>query len=89
MNDEELRTLALDRLKKRSEFRNYLGIWLLVSILVTVGWAITGPQQYFWPAWPIAGMGIGALAQFWSLYVRRDVTEADVAAEVQRLSQPR
>jgi hypothetical protein len=52
------------------------------SFLVAV-WAMTG-GGYFWPAWVIAGWGVGMLLGFWD-YVRGPVTEADVDEELRRM----
>ena len=61
MNDEELREFARKRLKKQADYRNYLWVWLGVSLLCSGIWFITSPAEYFWPIWVIFGMGIGAL----------------------------
>ena len=60
MNTEELRNLARKRLKARRDFWNYCGVWLGVTIIVTAVWLLTDPGGYFWPIWPIGGMGIAA-----------------------------
>lgn len=60
MNNDELRTLARKRLKARRDFWNYCGVWLGVSLIVTAVWLLTDPGGYFWPIWPIGGMGIAA-----------------------------
>jgi len=89
MDDEELRKSARARLKARSDFKHYLWVWLGVSLIVVVIWLITGYRTYFWPAWPIAGMGIGAFFMALSAYGpgTRVITDADVDAEVEKLRQ--
>ena len=61
MNDEELREFARKRLKKQADYRNYLWVWLGVSLLCSGIWFITSPTEDFWPVWVILWMGIGAL----------------------------
>ncbi|MFN5058312.1 MAG: 2TM domain-containing protein [Chloroflexota bacterium] len=75
------------RLKKQQEFKQYLSVWLGVSVLVTVIWFITTPTGYFWPVWPIFGMGIGAFFQWREAYGEppREITDADIDAEIQRI----
>jgi len=92
MDNNELRDIAASRLQARIDLRQYLVVWLGVSALVIAIWAVTaatvGHTYYFWPIWPIAGMGIGAAAKASAAYggSRSFVTEADIDAEVARLS---
>jgi len=92
MDNNELRDIAATRLRACSDLRQYLLAWAGVSVLVVAIWAVTafnaGSTYYFWPAWPIAGMGIGAAVKALGAYgsPRGYVTEADIDAEVTRLS---
>jgi hypothetical protein len=88
MNNEELRELAKKRLKAKSDFYNYLLVWLGVSLLVTVIWFISNPGGYFWPAWVIGGMGIAAFFQAVAVYgpARGIITEQAIDAEVNRIT---
>ena len=88
MDQDELRKLAKTRLKAKAEFKNFLWIWLGVSGLLVVIWAISGYGTYFWPAWPIAGMGIAAFFIGLSAYgpTNRLITESDIDAEVAKLT---
>ncbi|MDO7883337.1 2TM domain-containing protein [Antiquaquibacter soli] len=85
MNDDELRSLAVKRLKARSDFYRYLLVWLAVSAIVTFVWWMTG-AGYFWPGWVIGGMGIAALFQAIDVFGKHGViTDAAVDAEVEKL----
>lgn len=92
MDNDELRTLAKRRLKAKADFRQFLWIWLGVSLLLLAIWAITstttGHLLYFWPIWPIGGMGVAAFFMGLDAYGpgRHMVTEADIDAEVERMS---
>jgi len=88
MNNDELRTLATKRLKARRDFYNYLGIWLGVSIIVIAVWALTTPGSYFWPIWPIGGMGIAAFFIGLDAFgpSRGIITEQAIDEEVARLN---
>lgn len=92
MDTNELRDIAAARLHARIDLRQYLFVWAGVSALVVAIWAVTavtvGHSYYFWPIWPIAGMGIGAAVKASAAYGSRRsyVTEADIDVEVARLS---
>jgi len=88
MDNEELRTLARKRLKAKSDFRQFLWIWLGVSILLVVIWAVTNPGGYFWPAWPIGGMAVAAFFIGLDAYGpgRGVITDDQVDAEIRRMN---
>ena len=88
MENDELRTLAKRRLTARNEFNTYLLVWLGVSVLVVAIWALTNAGGYFWPVWPILGMGIGAVAKGYQV-IRPEhgyISEEAIDAEAARLS---
>ena len=77
------------RLNDQRDFQKYLTVWGGVSLLVTVIWALTG-MGYFWPMWPILGMGLGAYFQWREAYgpiEKREISEADIDAEIERINQ--
>jgi uncharacterized membrane protein len=88
MTDEELRKAARRRLKAKSNFWSFLGVWAAVSVLLTAIWFITSPGGYYWPIWAIFGMGVAALFAGLDAYGpgRRYHTEADVDAEIERMT---
>ena len=59
-NEAALRKAAEKRIQSRRGFYYYLGVWAIVSIILTGVWALSG-AGYFWPIWAIGGMGIAAL----------------------------
>jgi hypothetical protein len=88
---DDIRKLAKKRLKAQQDFKQFLGIWLGVSLLLVAIWAFTsfstGHALYFWPAWPIGGMGVAAFFIGLDAYGpgQRGITEADIDAEVERI----
>lgn len=92
MDTNERRDIATARLTARLHFRQYLLVWAGVSVLVVGIWVATsatvGHALYFWPVWPILGMGIGAAAKAMSVYGGPwgVISEAAVDAEVARMS---
>lgn len=87
MDDNEIREVAKKQLKRQAEFKRYLWVWLAISLMLTVIWALTGLGTYFWPIWAIFGMGVGALFSGLDAYAKntRIISEADIDAEVHRL----
>jgi hypothetical protein len=87
MDDDELRALATKRLKAKADFHQFLLVWLGVSVLVTVIWAVTNFGGYFWPGWVIGGMAVAAIFQAIAVYgpPRGVITEGAIAAEMNKL----
>ena len=89
---DELRVLARKQLKKKQDFKSFMGIYFGVALLLTVIWFLTTPGTYYWPIWAIFGMGIAAFfigVDAYGPFKKRVITEADVDAEVERISRKR
>ena len=82
--EPDLRTRALQRLRKKADFRVHLLIFCLVNGMFVIIWAMT-TSSFFWPIFPIAGWGVGLVANAYEVYVKEEPTEAQVDAEVERL----
>lgn len=84
------REQALARLQAKREFSTHLTIYWLVMTLLTVIWFLTtGWGNYFWPVWPMIGWGLGVAIHGATLLTDRDPTEAQIAAEEEKLRQRR
>ena len=83
-DDQALRERAVKRLKKQRDFRIHLLMYVLINGLLVVIWAMTG-AGFFWPIFPIAGWGIGVVANAWDAYGRDVPTEAEIRREMDRL----
>lgn len=88
MTEPDLREIARRRLKARADFRQFLLIWGAVSIIVVGVWALTTPGGFFWPVFPVAGIGIAAMFMAIDAYGPnpKTITEADIDAEVRRMT---
>lgn len=77
------RQAAIRRLGAKREFRNHLGVFVIVNTMLIIIWAATG-AGYFWPIWPIVGWGIGLAAHALAVYGRKPMTEDDIQTEMGR-----
>jgi hypothetical protein len=81
--EEELRTQATERVRKRRDLSAHVVVYVIVNAGLIGVWAMTG--GYFWPAWVLFCWGIGLTLNVWDVYFRRPVTEHDIAQEMDRL----
>jgi hypothetical protein len=82
--EQELREQAVERLKKKRDFRGHVFIYVAVNAMLVAIWAITG-ADFFWPIFPILGWGIGVAANAWDVYGRKPLTEDEIQREAERL----
>ena len=87
-SEQELRKLAVSRLKKKRDFRTHVVIYVIVNAMLVGIWAVTG-AGFFWPIFPILGWGIGVGANAWDVYGRKPITEDEVQRETERLRSER
>jgi hypothetical protein len=87
-NEQELRRLAVSRLKKKRDFSTHIVIYVIVNAMLVGIWAVTG-AGFFWPIFPILGWGIGVGANAWDVYGRKPITEDEVQRETDRLRSER
>jgi hypothetical protein len=84
--DQELRDQAIERLKKRRDFRGHVFIYVAVNAMLVAIWAITsGGDDFFWPIFPILGWGIGVAANAYDVYGRKPISEDEIRREADRL----
>ncbi len=91
MADEEATELsareqAVDRLKKKRDFRGHVLIYVLVNAFLVAIWAITNPGGFFWPVFIIGGWGIGVVMNAWDVFWRKDISEQDIRREEGRMA---
>jgi fatty acid desaturase len=85
-NEDQLRAAAVKRLKDKRNALSTVGIFAIVSILLTAIWALSG-GGYFWPAWAMFGMGIAALFILWGTFGpgNRGPSEQEIAEEMRKM----
>jgi hypothetical protein len=87
-NESELyRNQIRKRLKKQQEFKRLLTVWFGVSALLILIWLVTNSSSFFWPIFPISGMGLGVFLVWRDAYGEppREITDADIDAEIHRI----
>ena len=80
-----LRERAIKRLKKRRDFSGHLLVYVLVNAFFVVIWAMTDPDGFFWPVFPIVGWGIGVVLNAWDVYRNDEFDEEQIRREIERL----
>src|SRR5689334_14432715 len=83
-DDEDLRRLALARLRDRRDLRGHVLVYLAVNGTFVLVWAVTG-MPFFWPVFPIVFWGVGLTARAWDAYGHRDVSEKRIRREANRV----
>jgi 2TM domain-containing protein len=84
-SEQDLREQAVQRLKKKRDFKSHVFIYVAVNALLVAIWAVTSDGGFFWPIFPILGWGIGVAANAWDVYSRRPITEDEIRRETDRL----
>jgi hypothetical protein len=82
--EQGLRDLAIQRLKKQHNFRAHLLIYTLVNAFLVAIWVVTG-HGFFWPIFPIVGWGIGVVMNAWDVYRSDEPTEERIRREMERI----
>lgn len=82
--DQALRERALGRIKKKREFQAHLLSYVLVNGFLIAIWATVAGGGFFWPAFPIAGWGIGLIFHAWDVY-GSEPSEAEIEREMNKL----
>ena len=84
--EQDIRDQAIERLKKKRDFKTHVLMYVTVNAFLVVIWAISD-SGFFWPIFPILGWGIGVIANAWDVYGRKPISEDEIRREVDRLRQ--
>lgn len=84
----ELRDAAIKSIKAKRDFWRLLGIFAIVSGILTAIWALSG-GGYFWPIWAMFGMGVAAAFSALSAYGpgKQPPSEQQIDNEMRRLQE--
>lgn len=73
-HDEQLWKIA----KRRAAFKRSFAVYFFVNTFLVLIWFFTtGIHSYFWPVWPMLGMGIVIALQYFAAYNNRPFASAD------------
>jgi 2TM domain-containing protein len=84
-----LRAQAIARLRKRRDFGVHPLVYLLVNGSLVLIWAMTDPNGFFWPTFPIAFWGIGVVLHAWDVFRRAGFSEEQIDREMKHLQDAR
>jgi len=82
--EDELREQAVTELRKRREFSGHLLAYITVNTFLVVIWYLSG-VDFFWPAFPIFGWGIGLVFHASDVFSPAP-SEASVRAAMDRIA---
>ncbi len=74
---------ARDRLTRRRKFRGDVVAYIVINAFLVGIWAVSGFGS-FWPGWVLAVWGVLLVLDWWDVYYRHDVTEADIQREMHK-----
>ena len=75
---------AYKRIKDRRDFWPHLIAFLTINAVLVLVWVLVTPGSIFWPAFPLAGWGIGLVFHAWAAFLAKPITQADVERELKR-----
>lgn len=79
--------MARKRVEARRGLSAHAVAYVVVNLFLVAVWALSG-GGYFWPAWVLAGWGVGLALNAWEVLWRRPVTQADIEREMRRYQRP-
>lgn len=82
--EEELRELAIKRLRKKKDLVGHLAAYVIINAFLIAIWYFVAGRGYFWPGWVLLGWGVGLLFNVWDVYGRREITESEIRQEMDR-----
>jgi 2TM domain len=88
-DDQDLRDMAVKRLKKRREFRGNVATFVMVNGALWLIWGLTGAHTNHdgvpWPAWITGFWALILILQAWHLYSDRPISETEIQSEMVRM----
>jgi hypothetical protein len=87
-DEDALRELALKRLHEKRDFKTHLIVYVLVNLLLVVIYLVSAwvsGEWFPWVVFPIFGWGIGLGVHAWTVYGRRDISEEEIAREMDKM----
>ena len=77
------RDRALKRLKQKRDLATHAVVYCLVNGMLVLIWFLT-TRGFFWPAFPMAGWGVGLAMNAWDVWRGDTFSESKVQREIER-----
>ncbi len=74
---------AIERIRAKRAFGRHARIYVGVNLLLIAIWAITS-RGYFWPIWPMLGWGFGLGMNYWSVFLRKPISDDEIRRELEK-----
>ena len=84
--DEDLRRVAITRIRKRRELQAHVIAYLAVNLFLNALWYFGVLHAFYWPVFPLFGWGIGLAFHIWDVYSPAEPTEDRIEREIRRLA---
>jgi hypothetical protein len=88
MTPEDERQAAIERIKARRQLKRNAAVYAAVSVLLLAIWFFTNLNSedgvFFWPVFPIAGLGAALLIEWLKIRGERGITDEDIRQELGR-----
>jgi hypothetical protein len=83
MPDDEQRKQAIERLQAKRNLGKTAATFAAIWVLLVVIWLAAG-QGFFWPVFPIVGMGIALAMQAFGIWGQKPISEDAIQREMGR-----
>ena len=87
---QDLHEVALRSLQRKRDFYGHLVVYAVVNVFLWALWlviAVASGWTFPWPIFPTLGWGVGIVMHAWDTFLRHEITEEDVLAEMARMNQ--
>ncbi len=74
---------AIERIRAKRAFGRHARIYVGVNLLLIAIWAIAS-RGYFWPIWPMLGWGFGLGLNYWSVFLRKPISDDEIRRELEK-----
>jgi hypothetical protein len=74
---------AIERIEAKRGFGRHVRVYVGVNFLLIAIWAITS-RGYFWPIWPLLGWGVGLGMNYWSVFLRKPISDDEIRRELEK-----
>jgi class 3 adenylate cyclase len=74
---------AIERIQAKRGFWVHATVYVAGNLLLIAIWAITS-RGYFWPIWPLLGWGFGLGMNYWSVFLRKPISDDEIRREVEK-----